>query len=101
MILADTALRYDEQRLLEVSAAYRAAEREFNESCQAIVAYNRAGNFDRRYAVQPDGVVARINAMDMDPARKSLESVRDRCLRERNRLLAERAELMKTLRLIR
>jgi hypothetical protein len=85
----------------DVEALYREAEREFTQACAAVLAFSR-DHFDMRFVVVPGiGVLARRNAMDMDPERKRIERERDRALTKRNQLLAERAELRKTLGLVR
>jgi hypothetical protein len=96
-MIADAHLPYTEQRLVEVSAAYRVAELEFDQACRSLRTYANS-HFDTRFVVIPgQGILSRVNAMNADPERKRLERARDLALQKRNALLAERAALRKSL----
>jgi hypothetical protein len=90
----------DADRLVQVEAELRQAERAFEHSCLELVAYNRT-HVDGRLHMLNNKLFARVGAMFADPQRRELERDRDRTLRNRWELLKERADLMKSLGLIR
>jgi len=90
----------DLERLSKVGAAWREAEREFNTACQTLKAYRQTYK-DPRQAFLRGDLYVRLNAMRLDPERQRLESVLALSAEKRNRLLAERKDLMLKLRIIR
>jgi hypothetical protein len=88
------------QQLAEVEKEFRIAERAFIEACRRVSAYNATHKDIRSASFNGDQCVL-LNAMSRNPELQQLEGARDRAQRKRNELLERRAELMKTLGLIR
>src|SRR5258707_126167 len=78
------------QRLAEVEAEYRAAEREFNTAHQALFAYAKSYP-DPRSALLNRKLFCRVNAMSANPVRAQMEAARAKALAHRNELLQQRA----------
>jgi hypothetical protein len=87
-------------RLAEIERAYRVADTHFVDACSKV-ARHRSLHQDMRFALINGQLQFRIGAMDREPALRTLEAARDEALRERNRLLDERARALKNLGLIR
>jgi hypothetical protein len=100
-ITVATAERETPQRTLAtIEREFRAAEREFIEACRRVSAHN-AKQKDIRTANFNGDVCTLLNAASHDPLLQQLESARARAQRRRNELLQQRADVMKTLGLIR
>lgn len=84
----------DEQRLAQLDAAYRAAEKEFNDAHRSLFIYARR-NPDARSVLLDGKLFCRVSAMTADPVRMRLEALRGHALARRNELLQKRAQLMK------
>jgi hypothetical protein len=89
----------DADRLVQVEAELREAERNFADCCSRVVRYNSRKK-DIRTALFNGKVCILVNTMVHDPTLQQLERDRDRSLRNRWELLERRAELMKSLGLI-
>jgi hypothetical protein len=99
--MSETHLVHSESQLVAIDAAYRQAEKEFDDASQALQEYGKT-HFDQRFSVIPGkGIMARVGAWKMDPRRQELERAQGKAMEKRNGLLAERAELLKELGAIR
>ena len=98
-VVHDTFLKSTETAFLETEKAYRAAEQEFDRAHQELFAYAKQ-NPDGRSVILDGKLFVRLNALNCEPVRARLEAARARALARRNDLLAERARLMSSLKLI-
>jgi hypothetical protein len=99
--MSETHLVHAESQLVAIDAAYRQAEKEFDDASQALQDYGKR-NFDQRFAVIAGrGTMARVGAWKMDPRRQELERAQGKAMERRKVLLKERAELLKELGAIR
>ena len=92
-------LKHDELRLIEVDRELRVAEKTFSETCLNAARYAKLHR-DPTFLIN-DKVYVGVNSMSADPERARLEGAKEQARAQRNELLAERARLLKDLKLIR